>query len=232
VILGDTLRFLFTTVKPLTGEIMDSSAAPVITVYNNGVLLAPAAPPVIANVAVGRYSLTYGLTAANGHAANDWITITARVVLDGVAITFGIWEGNLVEEGSDVTLMLGLRIYPLVTTHRPSNGENADNDPDALLGGGFVVRGYRDFVGLGFGVITVALNPEPGVYIMSLILNPPGWVAGQRLDMTAQVTIDTIQTGQQVFFSGGQVVPAGGPAPAAAPAAFHHEVIGALLKIT
>ena len=227
MILGSTLRTTFSTAKPLTAGTMNSSAAPVAVVYRNGALLLPAAPPVIANLTPGRYSLTYALTAANGHAANDWVSITVTTVLDGAAITTAVWEGNLVYAGADINLVLGLTIYPIATTHRPWNGANANEDIDLLPGGGFVARVYRNlaFVSMVLGVLT----PVPGVNLLPVAITAAnGWAVGDKIDIDASTTIDDINCREWVF-SGGLVVAAGGGG-AVIQAVPHYEVMGQIFR--
>ena len=56
--LGSTLRAFFSTSKPLTGQPMNSSAAPVLTVYRNGAAFAPPTPPALTNPGTGQYRVT------------------------------------------------------------------------------------------------------------------------------------------------------------------------------
>lgn len=203
--LGSPLRTTFATAKPLDGSPLNSSVAPVSVVYNNGVAIAPATPPVVANLGVGLYSLTYPLTAANGHAAGDWVTITERVVLDGDVITRPAWEGNLVQASADITTILGQTIYPMFTTHQPSTGINQDPDNGAAP----VLTVYRNLVATG--IVPVMLNPAVGIYIVTLpITAGAGWAVGDALDILTTNTIDGIISSNWVFSGGLVVASAGG----------------------
>jgi hypothetical protein len=206
--LGSTLLTSFATAKPLTGTPQNSSVAPVSVVYNQGAAIAPAAPPVVANLAAGLYSLTYALTAANGHALNNWVTITEQVVLDGATIVRPAWEGSLCQGAADVSLLFGLNIYPMFTTHKPSTGANQAPDGGAAP----VITVYRNMVATA--IVPVVANPATGVYIVTLPLTAgAGWAIGDVVDLLASATIDGIAASNW-FLSGGTIV-AFVPLPAA-----------------
>lgn len=224
MILGDTLRTTFNTAKPLTGENMFSAAALVMVVYRNGVAIAPPVPPVALAVAAGRYLITYPLTALNGHAAGDWVSVTVQATLDGLLVNVPVWEGNLVQTGADVTMIFNSTIYPLFTTHRPSTGANQAPDGGAAP----VITVYRNLVPTG--IVPVLANPAAGVYIMTLPLTAgAGWALGDEVDAEAFVTIDGLSRTGWVF-SGGGIVAAGGGGVAGAGNVPHHEVIGHVLR--
>jgi hypothetical protein len=199
--LGSTLNTTFATARPLDGSPLNSSGAPISVVYRNGAVLAPAVPPLVANMFVGSYSLVYPLTLANGHASGDWVTITEQVLLDTAVITRPAWEGNLNQISADACLVLGQTIYPMFTTHQPSTGINQDPDGGAAP----VVTIYRNLVVTG--IVPVLINPAVGVYIVTLPLTVgAGWAFGDTLDILSTNTIDGITTSNWVF-SGGKLVP-------------------------
>jgi hypothetical protein len=195
--LGSTLATSFDTLKPSTGTPQNSAVAPISVVYNNGGVIAPAAPPVVANLAAGLYSLTYALTAANGHAINDWVTITEQVTLDTLVITRPIWEGSLCQDGEDVRLLLGKTIYPAFSTHWPATGVNVA--PDGGVAPTITI--YRNMVATA--IVPVLLNPAVGIYLVTLPLTAgAGWAVGDRVDILATAPIDTIAAGAWVFTGG------------------------------
>jgi len=221
MILAGILQTTFSVHKPLTGESMNSDVAPVAVVYANGVAIAPAAPPVIANIAAGLYSLTYALTAANGHAANDWVTITVQVSNDTEVVTVPVWEGSLILASADVTLLLGQTIYPMFTVHRPSDGGNQAPD----LGAAPVVVVYRNLVVTG--IVPVLVNPAVGIYMVTLPLTVvAGWAAGDTLDILATATVDGIPKSSFIF-TGTDIVDVVGGGGGGVP---HHEVGAMMLR--
>lgn len=213
--LNDTLTFSFNTKKPLDGSDMNSAVAPVITVYQNGAVLVPVVPAVVANPAVGRYTVSFGLTAANGFALNDWVSITAAVVLDGTNVTMAVWEGALVASGADVACILNQTIYPIFTTHQPSTGANQALDGGALP----TIVVYRNQVATV--IAPVLANPAVGVWICPLPLTgATGWAIGDMIDISAAGTIDGIASTTDFFTDGMVVANLGGGG------ASRHEVIG------
>lgn len=217
--LNDTLTFSFNTKKPLDGSSMNSSVAPVLTYYRNGAAIVPVVAAVIANPAVGRYTVSFGLTAANGFALNDWVTITATVVLDGTTITMAVWEGALVSSGTDIACILNQTIYPMFTTHQPSTGANQNLD------GGVnpTIVVYRNQVATV--IAPVLVHPAVGVWICPLPLTgAAGWAMNDMIDISAAGTIDGIATTTD-FFCDGMVVTGfgGGGAP-------KHEILGHALR--
>jgi hypothetical protein len=195
--LGSALATGFDTKKPSTGIPMNSTGVPVSVVYRNGVAIAPAAPPVVANLAVGLYSLTYGLTVANGHALNDWVGITEQVTLDGYSITRGAWEGSLCQDPEDQRLVLGNTIYPILTTHWPETGANVAPDGGVAP----VITVYRNMVATA--IVPVLLNPAVGVYLITLPLTAgAGWAVDDRVDILATATIDGLAAMGWAFTGG------------------------------
>lgn len=216
--INGVLETVFGTAKPQTKQPMSSLGAPVSVVYNNGVALAPAAPPVVANLAAGRYSLTYALTPANGHAPNDFVTITEGVTLDGAAITRPAWEGNLVQDGVDITPLYGQTLYPMFTTRRPSTGANRDPDQGAPP----AVIIYRNMVATA--LVPALLHPAVGVWIVTLPLTfAQGWTVGDQVGVLAMTVMDGIAAEGWVFCGGPIVSSVGGGVP-------HHEIIGHELR--
>jgi hypothetical protein len=218
--LNSTLRTTFSTAKPLTGESMNPSAGPTAAVYINGVLAAPGAPPVVANIAVGQYTLTYGLTVANGHALNDWVQITVTCTLDGLVVTIPVWEGSLVTLAADVVCLLNQTIYPMFTSHQPSTGQNQNFDGGANP----VITVYRNQVATA--IVAAVANPATGVWIVTLPLTgATGWAAGDVVDILAAGTIDGIPKTSWVFTGGEVVITAGGGGGSS-----HHEIMGHALR--
>jgi hypothetical protein len=220
--LNSVLDTTFSTAKPSTGAAMNSAPAPVSTVYRNGALFAPGVPPAVANVAAGLYSLTHGLTMANGYTLNDFVTITEQVVLDGIVVVRPAWEGNLIQDGAPVTMLLNQTIYPLFTTHWPETGANSAPD------GGIapVITIYRNLVVTA--IVPVLLNPAVGVYIVTLPLTlAAGWATGDSVDILATCTMDGVAAASWVFSEGLIVASAGGGGGVP-----HHEIIGHEIRYT
>jgi len=217
--LGSILRTTFATAKPLDGSMQDADALPTAQVYINGVLAAPAAPPVVADVGVGIYTVVYGLTAANGHAINDWVQVVITATIDGLLVRMPVFEGSLVTLGADVVCLLGQTIYPIFTTHQPSTGANQNFD----AGGGPNMVVWRNQVATAIVVATA--NPAVGVYITTLPLTvATGWAVGDVIDITCFGYVDGIAKISWIF-TGGDVVAGlgGGGVP-------KHEIIGHALR--
>jgi hypothetical protein len=217
--LNSTLRTTFSTAKPLTGESQNADALPTAAVYRNGVLLAPAAPPVVANIAVGQYSVVYGLTAANGHALNDWVQVVITAIIDGLTVRLPVFEGLINTAGVDIACLMNQTIYPMFTTHSPSTGANQAPDGGATP----TITVYRTLVATVLA--PVIINPAVGVYMVTLPLTAAnGWAMGDTIDVQAAATIDGIAKTSWVF-SGGDIVASlgGGGAP-------RFEVIGHALR--
>jgi hypothetical protein len=219
--IGQTLRTTFSTKKPLTGESMSSAVPPVLTVYRNGVLFAPLVAPVAAVIAVGQYSLVHALTVANGYALFDFVTICAQVDLDGAIMNVPVWEGNIAQSGADLTPLLNNTIYPMVTTHRPSTGDNQNPDGGA---GVMTVAVYNTLVLTG--LVTVVTPVATGMAVLTIPLTPAnGWAVGSEVDVAVTATVDGITSTSWILSCGLIVGSAGGGGTP------HHEVIGQVLRL-
>lgn len=217
--LTGTLRTTFSTAKPLDGSSMNPTAGPTPVVYRNGAVHVPAVAPVVANLAVGQYTLTHAFTVANGYAINDWVSITVQCTLDGLVVELPVFEGALVTAACDVVCLLNQTIYPLFTTHQPSTGANQNLDAAALP----AITVYRNQVATA--IAAVPTNLGTGVWCAPLPLTgATGWAAGDVVDIEAAGTIDGIaKTG--FIFTGGEVVASvgGGGVP-------KHEILGHQLR--
>jgi len=220
--LGDTLIASFSTAKPLTGEMQNADALPTATVYINGVLAAPGAPPVIANPGVGMYTVTYGLTAANGHALNDFVQVVIAAIIDGLTVEMPVWQGVLATSGADMVCLLGQTIYPMFTVHQPSTGQNQNFD----AGGGPNMVVWRN--GAATAIVVATANPATGVYITTVpLIAVAGWALNDIVDVSCFGFVDGISKISWVF-SGGLVVTSVGGAGGGAS---HHEVMGQLIRV-
>jgi len=175
---------------------MNSSAAPVLTVYRNGAAFAPPTPPALTNPGTGQYRVTLALTAANGFAFADWVSITADLVLDGAMITALVWQGPIGQAGSGDDVPFPATIYPLFTLRRPSTGENQNPDNGASP----VLTVYRN--GLATLIVPVLANPAAGVWIATLPIDAAnGWSMGDELAIWSTGNIDGIPAGGWVIDS-------------------------------
>lgn len=226
MILNDTLRLEFETHKPLDGSNHDADALPGATVYINGVLTVLV--PVIVNLGIGRYRLTLPLTAANGFALNSWFSVVVTLAIDGLVTRRVLFEDSMTVDGYGPAMIFNQTIYPMFTTHKPSEGGVQDFDTEYPSAAPAIIV-YNNAVLTALAPVVV--NMALGLWMVALALTAlNGFALGDEFSIIATspqfgATIDGI--GAENTVTGGVIV----SGQAAGGGVAHHEIIGHMLRL-